>query len=325
MRLPNFIVIGAAKSATTSLHGQLLHHPDVFLSDPKEPEFFARDDNYAKGIDSYATLFEGAGEEQVAGEMSTIYTMVQHFPKTPERIATHLPDARLVYMLRHPVQRAYSYYTQLIKGYQRSTHDLTVNRTFEEFILPDAHAAAAPRHKAIAPHNGHLPDVPDLCTAASDYVTQIEAYLAHVPRDRMLFLLFEDYRRDPRAVLDQLTDFIGVRRLSDAEFCAGAGAQNTSAEHYGTMSKQKTIQRIKSVAGPLWNLRRLLPDAARDRLSGAVSSAMPSGGVEPPPMLPKTRQMLEDRFRADLPRLQELTGLDLSAWKLCPDAMTAAE
>ena len=103
-------------------------------------------------------------------------------------IARHVPQARFIYVLRQPVERAYSFYVQLVKNYQNATGDHVVHRRFEDFILPECHARAAPRAKALAPFNAHFPDTPELCLAGSDYLMQIRAYLAHVPRERMLFL-----------------------------------------------------------------------------------------------------------------------------------------
>ena len=114
MKLPDFIIIGAAKAGTTSLYALLDRHPDIFMPAHKEPEFFARDDHYAKGIDSYATLFEGATPHQQVGEASTLYSLAPFFGHTAGRIKAHLPQVKLIYVMREPVARAYSFYVQLI-------------------------------------------------------------------------------------------------------------------------------------------------------------------------------------------------------------------
>ena len=88
MRLPDFIVIGAAKSGTTALCADLALKDDVFVTTPKEPEFFARDDRHAEGLESYARLFEGACPDQVCGEGSTLYTLSPHFPQTAARMGS---------------------------------------------------------------------------------------------------------------------------------------------------------------------------------------------------------------------------------------------
>ena len=80
VRLPDFIIIGAAKAGTTSLYKVLSQHPDIFMSTPKEPEFFARDDRYAEGIGPYARLFEGASPHSFAGKPRRSIRSRRSFP-----------------------------------------------------------------------------------------------------------------------------------------------------------------------------------------------------------------------------------------------------
>ncbi|PYC46421.1 hypothetical protein DI396_15600 [Litorivita pollutaquae] len=120
----DFFIIGAAKAGTTSLHARLQAHPDLFLTEPKEPEFFARDDRYEAGIDSYAALFTDAKPGQLRGDASTLYSLAPLFPKTAERIKTHCPEAKFIYMLREPVNRAVDHnrtvaQSQQIRGLMR--------------------------------------------------------------------------------------------------------------------------------------------------------------------------------------------------------------
>ena len=93
MTLPDFIIIGAAKAGTTSLYAMLDRHPDIFMPRQKEPEFFARDDLYAQGLDSYAENFAGAKPGQVVGEASTLYSLSPLFGQTAARIKEHLPES----------------------------------------------------------------------------------------------------------------------------------------------------------------------------------------------------------------------------------------
>ena len=229
MRLPSFFVIGAAKAGTTSLHALLDRHPGLFMPKIKEPEFFARDDLYDQGLPSYAEKFAAACSDQTIGEASTIYTLAPLFPKTAMRIKTHVPDAKLIYVMRQPVDRAYSFYIQIVKNYQNATRDYAVHRSFEDFILPERHAQAAPRDQAISTQNEHLPDVPELCLAGSDYVTQVQAYLDYFPRESMLFLKFEDFVADRPDIVRKVTDFLDVDPLSDAIFEEAAIASKGTA------------------------------------------------------------------------------------------------
>src|SRR5580704_13557650 len=102
---PDFIVIGAMKSATTTLHEQLARQPGIFMSRPKEPNFFSDDEVYERGLPWYLSIFQGAGESALCGESSTHYTKLPAHPRTVERMARALPRVRVVYVMRHPIDR----------------------------------------------------------------------------------------------------------------------------------------------------------------------------------------------------------------------------
>lgn len=315
MTLPDFFIIGAAKAGTTSIFALLEQHPDIFMPTPKEPEFFARDDLYSAGIETYSALFAGARPGQRLGEASTLYSHAPLFPDTAARIARHAPGAQFIYVLREPVARAYSFYVQLVKNYQNGTRDYAVHRCFEDFVLPERHALAAPREKALAPFNAHFPDTPELCLAGSDYLLQIETYLACFPRDRFLFLTFEAFRDDPRATLRRITGFLGLDPLPETAFGGGAEARNVSRAHFDQLEAAAGAQRLRGRVGPLWALRRLLPDPLRAALRRRVLPTGAGRAHEPPPMEPATRQLLAERFHPQIPRLEQLTGLSLASWQ----------
>ena len=114
-RLPDFMLIGAMKSGTTTLHAYLSRHPGLFLCTPKEPGFFSRDERYARGLDWYRELFTDAQPEQLCGEASTCYSRWPHFENAAPRIAADVPGAKLLYITRDPVERAYSHYRHLME------------------------------------------------------------------------------------------------------------------------------------------------------------------------------------------------------------------
>ena len=108
--LPDFVIVGAMKSATSSLQEQLAAQPGIFMCTPKEPNFFSDADQYAKGISWYSGLFAEAPEESLMGEASTHYTKLPTYPGVVQRLKEHLPNARFVYVMRHPVDRLISHY-----------------------------------------------------------------------------------------------------------------------------------------------------------------------------------------------------------------------
>src|SRR4051794_28578727 len=108
MRLPDFIVIGTTKGGTTSLWRYLSDHPDIFMPTRKELRFFSNNERWRQGVEWYARQFEGAGEHQLVGEASPQYTSWPRYPHVPERMASVVPNAKLIYLVRDPVARTAS-------------------------------------------------------------------------------------------------------------------------------------------------------------------------------------------------------------------------
>ncbi len=94
-RLPDFLIIGAAKTGTTSVCNYLRRHPDLFFPEDSEPQFFSHDENCTKGLDWYASLFDGVTDRQRCGEKSTAYTRWPECPDVPRRIAEVMPEVKL--------------------------------------------------------------------------------------------------------------------------------------------------------------------------------------------------------------------------------------
>ena len=118
-RNPDFLVIGAMKAGSTTLHTYLSRHPDLYLHERKEPGFFSREERYARGIEWYRALFADARPDQLCAESSTCYTRWPHFADVAPRIRQHVPEVRFVYIMRDPVARAYSHYAHMM-GERRS-------------------------------------------------------------------------------------------------------------------------------------------------------------------------------------------------------------
>ncbi len=107
---PDFIVLGAMKSATTTLHEQLARQPGLFMSRPKEPNYFSDDAIHARGWRWYSSLFHAARPGDLRGESSTHYTKLPSYPQTVDRMVRDLPRIKLIYLMRHPIDRLISQY-----------------------------------------------------------------------------------------------------------------------------------------------------------------------------------------------------------------------
>jgi hypothetical protein len=128
--LPNFLICGAQKAGTTALYQYLDQHPDVFMSRPKETWFF--DKNYDRGLEWFASHFEEHDGESAIGE-ATATTMSA--PEAPARVATHLPQARRLFILRNPIERAYSQYHYFVY-----TGNAEADASFHEVIHDEQRA-----------------------------------------------------------------------------------------------------------------------------------------------------------------------------------------
>lgn len=130
-RLPDFLIIGLGKCGTTTLAELLNAHPEAGLSAVKEPHFFSYDDIYKRGIPWYATLFNHCREARIIGEASTSYSRIHQHPDVLDRIHQYLPDARIIMMVRQPMDRIISAY---IEWLATPNHDQTYSSINDALI-----------------------------------------------------------------------------------------------------------------------------------------------------------------------------------------------
>jgi hypothetical protein len=276
-RLPDFLIVGAMKSGTCSLRDSLRMHPDIHMY-PREVHFFNRDENYARGLEWYSQCVTAglAGQpaaKTLIGEKTPAYCCI---PGCAERIRSAMPDARLIWILRNPVRRAYSHY-------------LHRRRTGYELLSLRAALAREPaRVRASGPAVGYV--------ERGKYVVQIEAYLRWFPLSQMHFLLFERFIADPATELGRITDFLGLP------------AFETSPPRMHSHPS-----RVPGLVPGVWLAHKLFGKGHRmHRLAMKLSDAVPG---RRPAFPDDIRQDLAERFAPFNNRLAELTGLDLSPWR----------
>jgi hypothetical protein len=293
--LPNFLVIGAGRSGTTSLYEYLREHPEVFMSPVKETNYFA----LAEGSEpergpggvrvrrgavttlaEYEALFADAGDARAIGEASPRYLRT---PESPARIDALLPDVRLVAILRNPVERAYASYLGLRRD------GLEPQPTFEDALRDDD------RRKRDGWPFASLVD-------AGLYHRHLTRYYERFPAERIRVYLHDDLRADAAGLVRDLLSFLEV----DPGF-----APDTSRVHGRTGVVRNPF------LGVLWSRSR----RARDGLGPVVPRRVREGvrhwvlrEQERPPIRPATRAQLVRVFRPDVLALQELIGRDLSGW-----------
>lgn len=180
--LPTFLIIGAMKGGTTSLFYYLDEHPQVRMASFRESDFFIDRRTYGRGLDWYESLYDGPPGPTLFGESSPNYTKRQIFPGVPERMHAAVPEAKLIYCLRDPIDRIASHWVH------NSAHGRE-RRSFEEALADPA-------------ENNYV--------RTSCYHYQIQAYLPHYDLDRILFVDSNELRAERRATLRRVFAFIGA-------------------------------------------------------------------------------------------------------------------
>lgn len=254
--LPNFLIIGAAKSGTTSLYHYLRAHPQIFMPATKELSFFNREGDWNL-LDWYEKQFEGAKGALAVGEASPKYAMHPVYPGVPQRIAKILPRARLIYVVRNPIERMHSHYMERLFNGRRE----------------------GPIEKA-------LPADP-LYIGASRYAAQIELYLEHFSREQLLVITAERLRREGEQTMARIFRFLDVDADWDASIL-GKEFNRTrdktarrpffkKADGVGAYRKLTSLvpRQIKEIARPLTtrsfkNVNAVIPDDLRRRLIDAL-------------------------------------------------------
>ena len=176
--LPNFIIGGVQKGGTSWMYRTLKRHPQIFMSEQKELDFFWKESLYGKGLDWYREHFRDACCAKAVGEATTTYLYCE---MAPERIGRVLPNVKLIFSLRNPIDRAYSAYWH---NRRRLTESLTFDKAIEQ------------------KRRGYIP--------RGFYYEQVKRFLRYFPRANMLILIYEEFINDPVGGFKQCFQFLGV-------------------------------------------------------------------------------------------------------------------
>lgn len=257
--MPDFMIVGAMKCGTSTLQAQLAAQDGVFMTTPKEPNFFSDDDVYARGIDWYRALYDGAGPDDLTGEASTHYTKRPTYPDTLARLQqTGAPLPRILYMIRNPLDRAVSHYI----------HEWTEARMGKDPV------AEFQRHPEIA--------------AYSCYAMQIAPFIAAAGADRVLLTSLEQIKADPDAEFARIARFLGLG--AGAAWQHDMAAQNVSANRARRLPLQGLL-----LDNPVARTLRqtLVPKSLRTRIRARLTLQ------ERPALPPTLIAELQDRFMED--------------------------
>ena len=284
MTLPNFLIIGAHKGASSSLRIYLGEHPDVFVAPVGEPSFFALegqarfrpDGTFTRPgmenagatftLEEYEALFAGVTSERAVGEKSPAYLTNRD---APFRIRRLIPDVRLIAVLRNPVERAYSHYLMNVRSGQECL-------TFADAVAAERHRQ--PMGAGLVRHY----------VRSGIYADRIELYLSLFGPEKFRIYLYEDLVRDMSAIMRELYEYVGVDPAFTPDLTVRHNARPT--EHHNG------------------RLRSRLSSLGRSMTTRDVAPTVSNG------ILLGTRKELLSFYRDDIVRLQALIDRDLTGW-----------
>jgi len=267
------LLIGAMKAGSTSLHALLAQHPKLYMCPNKEPGFFSREERFAKGLDFYRSLFSGAAPGQIWGESSTCYSRYPHYGEVAERIYRHAPHARLIYLMRHPVDRMYSHYRhRMIERHGRDTGPVV---SFEDALKEDSEYLDS-----------------------SMYAFQIAKFLAFYPREQLLLLTTDELETEPVATALRAHEFLGIEPVPPADL----EAENAFGKRFDANATKRRMRALReSSIGRL--VQATLPGPVRSALGSTAKLAVKLTGAR------RRRSDFEGRIN----RLEPSTRRDLLA------------
>lgn len=300
--LPNFLIVGAAKSGTTSLHAYLSRHPDVLMSTPKEPKYFSNKintisfsgegdieayNNIVKSKTEYENLFKAEKDFIIKGESSA--DSLYYFKKVIPLIKKELKEPYILILLRNPIQRAFSAYSHLIRD------EREIN-SFEEGLIKESE-----RKELGYEFIWYYKD-------AGLYYNQVKSYMENFKNCKVI--LFDDLKKDSQLVVDDICDFLKLTKFKikkDKVYnISGIPKKNLQTFLYNKFIKKRSF--LRKVAG------MFLKENQKKQIAIFLKEVLFSKQLKKLEMKPETKNKLIDFFKEDILKLEKLIGRDLQHW-----------
>jgi hypothetical protein len=290
VRLPTFLLIGAARSGSTTLYEYLKQHPEIFMSSVKSPKYFAYDEKQpglrewglpgideefkVRTADEYQRLFEEAKDELQIGEASIGYLESAY---APERIKRELGDVKILVILRNPVRRGYS-------GYRMQLRGGTTSQDIRD-ALKD-------------PSRVHWIQV-------GFYHRLLKRYFDIFPHENIKVVIFEEFVKDKAGAMKEIYRFLGV----DESFTP----DTSMAYARGGIPRTGVLNTALRKVGKA--VRSMMPEALQVRLLGKVRAKMNEFNVkQEPPLTQELYDQLKAIYREDIANLEKLLSREIPEW-----------
>ncbi|MEC4812394.1 MAG: sulfotransferase domain-containing protein [Scytonema sp. PMC 1069.18] len=298
MKMPNFLIIGAAKAGTTSLYHYLKQHPQVYMSPVKETNFFAYEGEnrefhgqggqvikffHITSIEAYQALFQGVSNETAIGEASPMYL---YTPQVPERIQQYIHSTKLIAILRDPVERAFSHFSHFVRdGYE----------PLADFSQAIQEAEVRFRNNLLGGNYVRY----------GFYYAHLKPYFERFDKDRIRIYLYEDLKASPLYVLQDIFRFLNVNDTFIPDLSL---KYNVSG-----IAKNKTLHTfLINLAKP--DNKSILKLLFPEKLLWRVGLSLYNWNLKKLQLSLAVRRELIEIYRADILKLQDLIQRDLSKW-----------
>ncbi len=300
MKHPNFFVVGAPKTGSTALSEYLRAHPRIFMCPLKEPDFFTRHTHpryqKVKSIEEYLSLFASAGDEHLAvGEASVSYLNSETALRGLQQFA---PDARLIAMVRNPIDLAYSAHSQAVFAFAEPEKD------FERaWALQEDRAAG----RNVPPRASDKDAL--LYKNTASLGMQLERLLQYFDREQVHIIVFEDFVADTRGVYEDTLRFLNVPTDNRTEF----PRYNENKRHKADVLGRIIVRPPTAIMRPI---RRVQQALGIEGGTGVLRflQKLNSTELKRPPMRPEFRERLAAEFADDVAKLERILDRDLSHW-----------
>ena len=311
-KLPNFFVVGAVKAGTTSLYYYFKQHPEIYMSPIKEPHYFSKDidinsfrEDYKKiaiiniqkyfsqpkltelqvafirDFEHYKQLFREVKNEKAIGEISNSYL---YSKVAAQEIRKTIPDAKIIMILRDPVERAFSHYLMNLRD------GLTSETDFVSEVINDF--KKNPKGWGIS----------HLYIELGLYYNQVKRYLETFPEKNVKIILYDDYKENPLKTLNEIWDFLEVSKDVEPDM----------SKRYNTAAIPK-YPRLNTIARKFYTiLTPILPLDTREKMKNYYKKITMK--PEKRKLLDSERRILLEYFEEDIKKLSKLINRDLSNW-----------
>lgn len=279
--LPNLFIGGVQKSGTTYLHNLLKEHPDVFTPKyPQEIHFFDLDKNYNKGLEWYSKYFRQWHQQKIIFQTSPLYI---YLPDVPQRIAKMLPESKFIFILRNPIDRAYSHYWHSVKY------------AYETISFAEAIKLESSRIRKNEQYHRQYSYLD-----RGKYAEQLSRFYCKFEKKNILVILFDQLIENPHQVLGNCASFLDIdAKLFSSDLIEKIKAKKNQSRLPRSYYVQKFSSKMKN--SPLLFLSVLI-----DKLNLKLTNY--------PPMATEIRNYLQDYFEPEIQKLEKLIDQDLSYW-----------